>query len=82
MLHTGHDRLHVDKYALRGRGGGGCHLDCTWTNRLFVVGGGKGCHLDCIWTNRLFVVKQVVSGTNRLFVGGEQGVSFRLHVDK
>ncbi len=65
-----------------GGGGGGCHLDRTWTNRLFVVGGGKGCHLDCIWTNRLFVVKQVVSGTNRLFVGGEQGVSFRLHVDK
>ncbi len=31
-------------------------------------GGGEGCHLDCMWTNRLFVVKQVVSGTNRLFV--------------
>ncbi len=42
-------------------GGKGCHLDCMWTNRLFVVkqvvsgtnrlfvvgGGGKGCHLDC-----------------------------------
>ncbi len=67
-------------------GGKGCHLDCTWTNRLFVVGGGgsgKGCNLDCTWTNRLLVVKQVVSGTNRLFVvGGGQGVSFRLHVDK
>ncbi len=46
-------------------------------------GGGKGCHLDCKWTNRLFVVKQVVSGTNRLFVvgGGGKGVSFRLYVD-
>ncbi len=39
------------------------------------LGGGKGCHLDCTWTNRLFVVKQVVSGTNRLFVvGGARGV--------
>ncbi len=51
-------------------GGKGCHLDCMWTNRLFlvkqvvsgtnrlfVVGGDKGCHLDCMWTNRLFVVK-------------------------
>ncbi len=48
-----------------------------------MVGGGKGCHLDCMWTNRLSVVKHVVSGTNRLFVvGGGQGVSFRLHVDK
>ncbi len=52
------------------RGGKGCHLDCTWTNRLFVVRGGKGCHLDCTWTNRLYVV------------GGGQGVSFRLQVDK
>ncbi len=48
-------------------------IGCSW---LRGVGGDKGCHLDCKWTNRLFVVKQVVSGTNRLFVvGGGEGVA-------
>ncbi len=44
-------------------------IGCSWS------GGGKGYHLDCTWTNRLFVVKQVVSGTNRLFVVGGGGVA-------
>ncbi len=41
-----------------------------------MVGGvGKWCHIDCTWTNMLFVIKQVVNGTNRLFVvGGARGV--------
>ncbi len=45
-------------------------IGCSWSGV-----GGKGCHLDCTWTNRLFVVKQVVGGTNRLFVvRGARGV--------
>ncbi len=45
-------------------------IGCSWS------GGGKGCNLDCTSTNRLFVVKEVVSGTNRLFVvGGGGGVT-------
>ncbi len=45
-------------------------IGCLWSG---WGGGVKGCNLDCTWTNRLLVVKQVVSGTHRLFVVGGGG---------